>query len=379
MKKVAILGSTGSIGTQAIEICLEKGITVTALAAANNFSLLAEQALTLGVKRVCIYNEKHLEKLKNLLADTDIEVLSGEEGLLLTAAEGEHDILLNSVVGMIGLKPTLKAIEAGKDIALANKETLVAGGKIVMEKAREKGVKILPVDSEHSAIFQCLMGCRKEEVNKIILTASGGPFFGKSKEELENVTISDALSHPNWSMGNKITIDSATLMNKGLEVIEAAWLFDVDVSHIDVVVHRESVIHSMVELKDRAVIAELGVPDMRIPIQLALTYPNRESSSVRPLNFLDYPTLTFYKPDTNTFECLNICINAMKKGGLHPAAVNAANEEAVAAFLNGKCRFTDIPNLIRDAENALNLNIPYSLENIYYITDEAKKFVREKL
>ncbi|MBQ5320463.1 MAG: 1-deoxy-D-xylulose-5-phosphate reductoisomerase [Oscillospiraceae bacterium] len=379
MKKVAIIGSTGSIGTQAVSICLEKGIPVTALATGNNISMLAKQAKILSVKKVCIYNTELKADLEALLSGTNIEVLSGEEGLLSVAADGEHDILLNSVVGMVGLKPTLAAIEAGKDIALANKETLVAGGKLVMTAAEEKGVKILPVDSEHSAIFQCLEGRKKEDVNKIILTASGGPFFGKTFEELENVTVENALNHPNWSMGNKITIDSATLMNKGLEVIEAAWLFNMDVSKIDIVVHRESIVHSMIELSDHAVIAELGVPDMRIPIQLALTYPDRENCSVKPLSFSDYPSLTFYKPDRESFPCLDICINAMKKGGLYPALVNGANEEAVASFLSGKCKFTDIPKLITAAAESLNVNIPYTLDNIYYITEEAKRFVRENL
>lgn len=379
MKKVAIIGSTGSIGTQAISICKEKGIVITALSAANNVSLLAKQALELSAKKVCIYNESLKEELENLLAGSNIEILSGEEGLLSVAADGDHDILLNSVVGMVGLKPTLAAIETGKDIALANKETLVAGGKLVIEAAFKKNVKILPVDSEHSAVFQCLEGRKPEEVNKIILTASGGPFFGKSAEELENVSVENALNHPNWSMGSKITIDSATLMNKGLEVIEAAWLFGVDVSKIDVVVHRESIIHSMIELKDNAIIAELGVPDMRIPIQLALTYPNREDCSVKPLSFSECSSLTFFKPDREAFPCLDICIDAMKKGGLYPALVNGANEEAVALFLNGKCKFTDIPKLILKAEKNIDANIPYTLENIYYITEEAKKFVRENV
>jgi 1-deoxy-D-xylulose-5-phosphate reductoisomerase len=379
MKKVAIIGSTGSIGTQAISICKEKGIVITALSAANNVSLLAKQALELSVKRVCIYNENLKEELESLLVGSNIEILSGEKGLLSVAADGDHDILLNSVVGMVGLKPTLAAIEKGKDIALANKETLVAGGKLVIEAALRKNVKILPVDSEHSAIFQCLEGRNPGDVNKIILTASGGPFFGKTAEELENVSVENALNHPNWSMGSKITIDSATLMNKGLEVIEAAWLFGVDVSKISVVVHRESIIHSMIELKDNAIIAELGVPDMRIPIQLALTYPNREVCSVKPLSFSDCSSLSFYRPNREAFPCLDICINAMKKGGLYPALVNGANEEAVALFLNGKCKFTDIPKLILKAEKNIDANIPYTLENIYYITEEAKRFVRENV
>ncbi len=378
MNKISIIGSTGSIGTKAVDICLEKGIEVVSLAAYSNYKLLSEQARKLSVKNVCIYNERYYNDLKTLLGDTNVNVLTGESGLLEISAD-ESDMLLNSVVGMIGLKPTLEAINCGKNIALANKETLVAGGKLVMDAVKRKKVKMIPVDSEHSAIYQCLLGHNKNELNKIILTASGGPFFAKTKKELENVRVEDALNHPNWSMGSKITIDSATLMNKGFEVIEASWLFDIDIDKIDVVVHRESIIHSMIELNDRSIIAELGVPDMRIPIQLALTYPDRCDCTVKPFNFTEYPALTFYKPDRKTFKSLDICINAFKKGGLYPAAVNAANEEAVAQFLGNNCRFNDITDLIESATSRLDLDIEYNLDNIYAITEEARRIVRESL
>ena len=346
MKTISILGSTGSIGTQALQVAKAHRIRVAALAAGSNVKLLASQAREFDVQYACIADKTKESELKELLSGTPTKILSGHEGLLQTASLDGVDIMLNAVVGMVGLEPTLKAIEKGTDIALANKETLVTGGKLVTELARKKNVRIYPVDSEHSAIFQCLQGNNIRDLKKIILTASGGPFFGKKKSELENVTVGQALAHPNWSMGNKITIDSATLMNKGLEFIEAMWLFDLKPSQIEIVVHRQSVIHSAVEFNDNAVIAQLGVPDMKIPIQYALLFPQRVSCDTGELSLTQYGTLTFEKPDFDTFDCLRACIEAVTKGGNLPAAVNGANEEAVRLFLGGKIGFLDIGRLV---------------------------------
>ena len=345
MKSLVILGSTGSIGTQALEVCRRDGYKVVALAAGSNVELLEAQAREFNVKAVAVFNEEKANELKIKLADTDVKVLSGVEGVC-AVAEMEADIALNSIVGIAGLRPTLAAIESGKDIALANKETLVTGGDIVNRKAREKGVKILPVDSEHSAIFQSLQGAPKGSLKKILLTASGGPFFGKTRNDLENVTVKEALAHPNWSMGAKITIDSATLMNKGLEVIEAVHLFDVSPSDITVVVHRQSIIHSAVELIDGGVIAQLGAPDMRLPIQCALTYPERFECPCPSLDIFKVGTFTFEQPDLKTFTCLKSAIDAITLGGLKPTAVNGANEAAVRLFLDGKIGFLDIGEIV---------------------------------
>ncbi|MBR2892606.1 MAG: 1-deoxy-D-xylulose-5-phosphate reductoisomerase, partial [Clostridia bacterium] len=308
---------------------------------------------------------------------TDTKVLSGLSGVCECAAAGEADTVLNSVVGIAGLVPTLTAIDCGKDIALANKETLVAGGQLVMSKAREKGVKILPVDSEHSAIFQCLEGMnKKQELKSIILTASGGPFFGKTRAELEGVTVEQALRHPNWEMGAKITVDSATMMNKGLELIEAVWLFDVSPDKIDIVVHRESIIHSLIEYNDNSVIAQLGVPDMRIPIQYALTYPERFESPVRKLNLWEYQNLTFYKPDYDTFRCINICRDAIARGGLYPCTANGANEMANYLFRQGKIGFLQIAEMVEKAvEEAPKCDI-YTLEDVLEADRQARLFVK---
>lgn len=345
-KTVSILGSTGSIGTQSLEVCEKHGFNVTALSANNNIELLEKQARKFNSKYVCIYNPEKYSQLKQNLSDTGINILCGMEGLCEIASLPQNDIVLNSVVGMVGLLPTLTAINAGKDIALANKETLVAGGEIVMSSAKEKNVKIYPVDSEHSAIFQCLQGNKKEQLSKIILTASGGPFFKKTYEELKKVTKADALKHPNWSMGNKITIDSATLMNKGLEFIEAKWLFDLTPEQIEIVVHRQSVVHSAVEYNDYSVIAQLGVPDMKIPIQYALLYPDRMECPTKRLSLTDYGCLTFEKPDYETFKCLSSAIKAIKMGGAYPCLVNSANEEAVKAFLNDEIPFIQIGEIV---------------------------------
>lgn len=345
MKSICILGSTGSIGTQALEVCQTLGYRVEALSANSNVKLLCSQAEKFRPKRVCIFDSAYLEELKSLVSHMDIEVLSGMEGLC-ELARTPCDIVLNSVVGMVGLRPTLEAIEAKRTIALANKETLVTGGELVMCAAKKNGVSILPVDSEHSAIFQSLQGSAMNRVKKIILTASGGPFFGKTKKELQSVTAEQALKHPNWDMGAKITIDSATMMNKGLELIEACRLFDVSPDEVEIVIHRESVVHSLVEYEDGAVIGQLGTPDMKIPIQYALTYPKREKCEAPRLSLTEYGALSFYKPDYDTFDCLRACVEAIKRGGVYPAIVNGANEEAVSLFLKGKIGFLDIGRLV---------------------------------
>lgn len=379
MKKVAILGSTGSIGTQSVEVCEKHGLEITALAAHSSVDLLEEQARKLKPKYVGIYREDKYSELKSRLADTSIKVLCGMEGLCQIASMEENDIVLNSVVGMVGLLPTLTAINVGKDVALANKETLVAGGAIVTSLAKEKGVTIYPVDSEHSAIFQCLQGNKRSQLNKIILTASGGPFYGYSYEQLKNVTKADALKHPNWDMGNKITIDSATLMNKGLEFIEAKWLFDLEPEQIEIVVHRQSVIHSAVEYKDYAVIAQLGVPDMKIPIQYSLLYPDRVECPTKPLSLTDYGTLTFGKPDYETFKCLNSAIKAISRGGAYPCLVNSANEEAVKAFLNDEIKFIEIGEIV----SSVIEKFPYSeigtYDDVIRADKAAREYVREQI
>lgn len=363
MKKLIILGSTGSIGTQALEVCRRDGYAVVALAAGGNIELLEKQAREFKVKAVAVFNTQKAEELKIKLKDTDIKVLSGQDGVC-EIAQMDADIVLNSIVGIAGLRPTLAAIESGHDIALANKETLVTGGDIVKKAAKEKGVKILPVDSEHSAIFQSLQGAPEKSLKKILLTASGGPFFGKTRKDLENVTVKEALDHPNWSMGAKITIDSATLMNKGLEVIEAVHLFDISADDIEVLVHRQSILHSAVELSDGAVIGQLGTPDMRLPIQYALTYPERSNYAFEKLSLSDIGTLTFQKPDTETFRCLPLCIKAINEGGLRPTAVNGANEEAVRLFLDGKIKFLQIAELVEKAAYSVNNIKDFGLEDV---------------
>lgn len=378
MKRITILGSTGSIGTQAIEICDKHGIEIAALAANSNVELLAEQARKHNVKTVCIYCEQKRGELEALV-DSDVKVLTGMEGLKQIASMDGVDIMLNSVVGMVGLVPTLTAIEHGTDIALANKETLVAGGKLVINSAKQKGVNIYPVDSEHSAIFQCLQGNKKEQLKGIILTASGGPFYKKTKKELENVGVEQALAHPNWSMGRKITIDSATLMNKGLEFIEAIWLFDLKPEQIEIVVQRQSVVHSAVEFMDNSVIAQMGVPDMKIPIQYALLYPDRFDCPTKHLSLTDYGTLSFDKPDYDTFDCLTACIKAITIGGTKPAIVNGANEEAVAAFLDGKIKFLKIGELVTMAlENIKETEIT-CVQDVLDADRKARDYVREQI
>ncbi|MBR6564827.1 MAG: 1-deoxy-D-xylulose-5-phosphate reductoisomerase [Clostridia bacterium] len=378
MKSLVILGSTGSIGTQALEVCRRDGYKVNALAAGGNIELLEKQAREFSVKAVAVFDEKKAADLKIKLADTDIKVFGGEYGVCEVAGM-QADVALNSIVGIAGLRPTLAAIESGKDIALANKETLVTGGDIVNAKAREKGVKILPVDSEHSAIFQSLQGSPQKSLRKILLTASGGPFYGKTREELENVTVKEALNHPNWSMGAKITIDSATLMNKGLEVIEAVHLFGLPAKDIEVLVHRQSIVHSGVEFSDGAVIAQLGTPDMRLPIQYALTYPERSDYAFEHLSLSEIGTLTFEKPDTDTFRCLPLCIKAITEGGLKPTAVNGANEQAVKLFLEGKIKFLQIAELVEKALLSAQNKKEFTLEDILETDKLARECVLNKL
>ena len=378
MKSLIILGSTGSIGTQALDVCRRDGYKVTALAAGSNIELLEKQAREFNPKCVAVFNENAAKELKIKLADTDIKVLAGTDGVC-QIAQSEGDIVLNSIVGIAGLRPTLSAINAGKTIALANKETLVTGGELVKKAAKEKGVKILPVDSEHSAIFQSLQGAPAGSLRKILLTASGGPFYGKTKKDLENVTVKEALNHPNWSMGAKITIDSATLMNKGLEVIEAVHLFGIPAKDIEVLVHRQSIIHSGVELSDGAVIAQLGTPDMKLPIQYALTYPERSGYAFERLSLADIGTLTFAKPDMETFRCLPLCIEAINQGGLVPTAVNGANEEAVRLFLEGKIKFLDIAALVEKALLSVQNKKEFTLEDILNTDKFARELVKNNI
>ena len=373
-ENLSILGSTGSIGKQSLDVCRKCGYGVKALTAFSSVDEIEKQAREFKPEKVALVDEKAAADLKIKLADTDIKVLGGMDGVCECAEIQSADTVLNSVVGMAGLKPTLTAIYAGKKIALANKETLVAGGQLVMSEAKKHSVEILPVDSEHSAIFQCLQGKpTNKALKKIILTASGGPFFGKTAEELRDVTVEKALKHPNWSMGAKITIDSATMMNKGLELIEAVWLFSVKPDDVDIVVHRESIVHSAVEYDDNSVIAQLGLPDMRIPIQYALTYPERFESPVGELSLSQIGKLTFFEPDYETFRCINLCRRAINMGGLYPAAVNSANEQANLMFRQGKIGFLDIADKVEAVLEKTPHYDNYTFEDIL----EIDKFARE--
>ena len=348
MKKVAILGSTGSIGTQTLEVVRENGdLQITALAAGGNVDLMEKQIREFHPALAAMWTEEKAKELRDRVKDLPVKVVSGMDGLLEVATDPASEILVTAIVGMIGIRPTIAAMKAGKDIALANKETLVTAGHIIMPLAEECHVKILPVDSEHSAIFQCLNGEHKDQLKKILLTASGGPFRGKKKEELKNVQVEDALKHPNWSMGRKITIDSATLVNKGLEMMEARWLFGVEPKDIQIVVQPKSIIHSMVEFVDGAVIAQLGTPDMKLPIQYALYYPNRRHLPGDRLDFWTLNQITFEKPDMENFAGLKLAFDAAAAGGTMPTVYNAANERAVAKFLDRKIGFLDIPEIIR--------------------------------
>lgn len=379
--KISIIGSTGSIGTQTLETARTcPGIKITALSAYSNVELLEKQAREFKPRLVCAVNEDAAKALKIKLADTDIKVVSGEEGLCETACEKEAKTIVTAVVGISGLRPTINAIKCGKNIALANKETMVTAGHIVTKLAKEYNSAILPVDSEHSAIFQSLQGCRdKKEIKKILLTASGGPFFGKTKKELKDITPEQALKHPNWVMGAKVTIDSSTLVNKGLEVIEAKWLFGVDVSDIEVLVHRQSVVHSMVEFTDNGIIAQLGAPDMRLPIQYAITYPYRKPMTGNELDFSKYSSLTFEKPDTDTFFALKLAYEAGKKGGNLPCIFNSADEAAVELFMNKKIGYLDISEKIGEAMQKLPRIDNPTLEDILNTDKEAREYVKKSV
>lgn len=373
---VSILGSTGSIGRQSLEVIAALGISVGALTANRSVDLLEEQARQFRPKLVVAAEEAAYRDLKGRLADTDIRVAAGEEGLMEAAVLPEADTVLTAVVGVVGLRPTLAAVEAGKRIALANKETLVCGGELVMDNAGRFGAEIVPVDSEHSAIFQCLQGCAdRGEVKRLILTASGGPFFGKGRAELENVKAAQALKHPNWSMGAKITIDSATLMNKGLEFIEAMRLYQMPPEKISIVVHRQSIIHSLVEYCDNAVLAQLGAPDMRLPIQYAFTWPERVSGPIEPLDLLACGELSFAAPDLDTFPCLALAMEAARTGGTATAALNGANEVAVEKYLRGEIGFYDIPRLVEKALNAVPVVKAPRLEDILAADRAAREVV----
>ena len=376
MKKIAILGSTGSIGTQSLDVARKHGYEVSSLVAGKNIELLEAQIREFKPKIVAVFDESAGKKLKIAVADTDTKVTFGKEAVVTLAAETEADTVINAIVGIAGLEPTLAAVNAKKNIALANKETLVTGGNLVKRAISQNGVKLLPVDSEHSAIFQCLQGVPEGALKSILLTASGGPFFGKTRAELENVTAADALKHPNWDMGAKITIDSASLMNKGLEVIEAVHLFDVKPSDITVVVHRQSIIHSAVELNDGAVIAQLGTPDMRLPIQYALTYPERYECPAPRLDLFKTGALTFDKPDYDTFKCLPCCIKAITEGGLKPTAVNGANEMAVKLFLEGKIGFLQIGEIVEAALESQPAVNDFTLEDVLDADRKARQLAK---
>ncbi len=373
---ISILGSTGSIGTQALDVISKLNIKVIALTAHSNIKLLEQQIRKFNPQLAVVFDEKKAKQLCDNIKDTNTKVLSGMEGLIEAATQEDCDLVLNALVGMVGLKPTLSAIKAKKDVALANKETLVAGGSLVMDAVKRNCVKLYPVDSEHSAIFQCLQGAPdNKSLKKIILTASGGPFFGKTKKELRNVTKAQALNHPNWSMGAKITIDSATMMNKGLEIIEAYWLFNVPVENIDVVIHRESIIHSLIMYNDNSVIAQLGVPDMRIPIQYAITYPNRFKSPVKELDLADVGMMTFAKPDEKTFRCLSACKKALKIGKTAPAIVNGANEAANQLFRDDKITFLQIGELVEKSVENVKIVEPKTLDDVLKADLLAREFV----
>ena len=379
INSLSILGSTGSIGTQTLDVARKLKLKVNALSAYSSIELLEEQIRKFRPALAVVYDEDRAEELKIKIADTSTKVLSGMSGLY-EICHDDSELIVNAVVGMVGLEPTLEAIKAKKDIAFANKETLVAGGALVMDAVKENGVKLLPVDSEHSAIFQCLQAAPPDKkLKKILLTASGGPFFGKTTDELRGVTVEQALAHPNWSMGAKITIDSATMMNKGLEIIEAAWLFDTDPDDIEVVVHRESIIHSMVEFTDNSVLAQLGLPDMRIPIQYAITYPERVPSLVPEIDWKTLSQMTFYSADDKTFQCLAACKRAMKKGGLYPAVANGANEVANRLFRDGRITFLQIGELVSAAVDALNVGVASTLDDVLAADHLAREFVYQNI
>ena len=380
MKKIAILGSTGSIGTQTLQIAREnKDIEVVALAAGRNTKLMEQQIREFHPQLVCMWEEEAGKILRNAVKDTDTKVVTGMDGLIEIATMPQAEILVTAIVGMIGIRPTIAAIESKKDIALANKETLVTAGHIIMPLAKKMGVSILPVDSEHSAIFQSLQGQDRGGLEKILLTASGGPFRGKKREELEHMTVEDALKHPNWSMGRKITIDSASLVNKGLEVMEAKWLFDVELSQIQVVIQPQSIIHSMVQYRDGAVIAQLGIPDMKLPIQYALYYPERRPMKEERIDFFKLGQITFEEPDSDTFEGLKLAYRAAETGGSMPTVFNAANERAVALFLEKKIRFLQIYELIEAAMEHHHMIENPTVDQILAAEQESYEYIENRI
>ncbi|MEZ3443975.1 MAG: 1-deoxy-D-xylulose-5-phosphate reductoisomerase [Lachnospiraceae bacterium] len=379
MKKIAILGSTGSIGTQTLEIVRDNpDLQVTGLAAGANIELLERQVREFRPRLVSLQSEADCEELKTRLADMEVQVIPGMEGLLAIAQMEESEILVTAIVGMIGIRPTIAAINRKKDIALANKETLVTAGHIIMPLAAKMGVSILPVDSEHSAIFQSMQGENRDRVSRLLITASGGPFRGRTRQELETVRLEDALKHPNWSMGHKITIDSATLVNKGLEVMEAKWLFDVELDRIQVVVHPQSIIHSMVEYVDGGIMAQLGVPDMKLPIQYALFYPDRRPMAGKRVDFYELGSITFERPDMNTFTGLKLALRAAAEGGSVPTVFNAANEKAVSLFLNRKIRFLQIPEIIEMCMDAHKKKENPDVEEILSAERETYELIQSK-
>lgn len=379
MKKIGILGSTGSIGTQTLDIVRkEKDLKVVAMAAGSNVKLMEQQVREFQPRLVAMWSEEAAADLRTRLGDMPVKVVCGMEGILEVSTAEEMEVLVTGIVGMIGIKPTIAAIEQGKTIALANKETLVTAGHIIMPLAAAKGVSILPVDSEHSAIFQSLNGERKERVSRILLTASGGPFRGKTRQELESMTVEDALKHPNWSMGKKVTIDSASLCNKGLEVMEAKWLFDVELDQIQVLVHPQSIVHSGVEYVDGGIMAQLGVPDMKLPIQYALFYPDRRPMDTGRVDFFRLKQLTFEEPDTETFRGLALAYQAARQGGSMPTVFNAANEKAVALFLQKKIRFLQIPELIEESMEAHKVIANPTVDQILETEAATYEFIKQK-
>lgn len=379
MKKIAILGSTGSIGTQTLEVVRANGdIRVLGISAGRNIKKLEEQAREFCPRLVAVWEEDAARELRVKLQDTDVKVVSGMEGLLELASMEETEILVTAIVGMLGIRPTIEAIRAGKDIALANKETLVTAGHLIMPMAEKYGVRILPVDSEHSAVFQCLNGERREEIHKLLITASGGPFRGRKRKDLEQVTLADTLKHPNWVMGQKITVDSATLVNKGLEVMEAKWLFDVELDQIQVVVQPQSVIHSMVEFKDGGIMAQLGTPDMRLPIQYALYYPERRYLDGERLDFAKLGQITFEEPDMETFLGLPMAVQAAREGGSMPTVFNAANELAVKKFLHEEIRFLDIYDIIGQSMERHKKTESPDLDEILAVENETYQWIESR-
>ena len=377
-KQITIIGSTGSIGTQTLDICRDYNVKVLGLSSYSNIDLLEKQIREFRPQIACVVKEERAKELAIKVKDLDVKIVSGENGLLEVATVDGAEAVVTAVVGISGLLPTIEAIKAGKDIALANKETLVTGGHIVTRLAKEYNVKLLPVDSEHSAIFQSMQGFEKRDIKRILLTASGGPFFGKTRDELINITPAEALKHPNWDMGAKVTIDSSTLVNKGLEVIEAKWLFDVDIENIKVLVHRQSIVHSMVEYQDNGVIAQLGAPDMKLPIQYALSYPDRLPMKDNELDFIKYPNLTFAEPDTKTFKALDLAYKAGKKGGNMPCVFNSVDEVAVDKFLKGKIKYLDISDMIEDAMNNFKFIENPTIDEILETDREVREWAEKR-